>query len=125
MAQAKLAFFKLIVRDLERMRAFYCGALGFAEQTAFDTPDFRESILRQDGTDVTLILLCYKDGRTLPDAAVHGPTGFLTEAIEATHAALIAAGARAKGPVMEVEGGIKVAFLDDPEGHEIELCQFP
>jgi lactoylglutathione lyase len=123
--QAKLSFFKLIVSDLESLRSFYVAALGFEETMLYDTPAFRESILCQPGGAVSLILLAYKDGRALPDARAHGPAGFACDDLAAAHAALVAAGAKAKGPVLEVEGGIAVAFLEDPEGHEIELCQFP
>jgi len=124
MAQAKFAFIKLIVGDLAAQQRFYEQAFGFTEQGRFETADFDEVILGQDGVDVTLMLLCYTDGRPLPDARAHGPTGFATDDIEAAHAACLAAGATAKGPVLVVEGGVKVALLDDPEGHEIELCQF-
>ena len=124
MSQAKLSFFKLIVRDLERAQSFYERAFGFTLQDRFDTPDFNEVILRQEGTDVMIVLLCYSDGRDIPDARAHGPAGFATDDMDATHAAVVAAGATPKGPVIVVEGGIKVAFLNDPEGHEIELCQF-
>jgi len=123
-SQAKLSFFKLIVRDLERAQSFYERAFGFTLQDRFDTPDFNEVILRQEGTDVMIVLLCYSDGRDIPDARAHGPAGFATDDMDATHAAVVAAGATPKGPVIVVEGGIKVAFLNDPEGHEIELCQF-
>jgi predicted enzyme related to lactoylglutathione lyase len=71
-----------------------------------------------------IVLQCYTDGREIPDARAHGPAGFATDDMDATHAAVVAAGATPKGPVIVVEGGIKVAFLNDPEGHEIELCQF-
>lgn len=124
MVQAKFAFIKLIVGDLAGEQRFYEQAFGFTERGRFETAAFDEVILGQDGVDVTLMLLCYTDGRPLPDARAHGPTGFATDDIEAAHAACVAAGATAKGPVLVVEGGVKVALLDDPEGHEIELCQF-
>ena len=125
MSPAKLSFFKLIVRDLETSQRFYEQAFGFTVSDRFDTPEFGEVILAQEDAGLSLILLSYKDGRALPDAASHGPTGFLTGEIEATHAAIVAAGGTPKGPILAIEGGVKVAFLADPEGHEIELCQFP
>src|SRR5690606_13454835 len=117
-------FIKLIVGDLVAEQRFYEQAFGFAERGRFETADFDEVILGQDGVDVTLMLLRYTDGRPRPDARAHGPTGFATDDIEAAHAACVVAGAAPKGPVLVVEGGIRVALLDDPEGHEIELCQF-
>lgn len=125
MPDAKLSFLKLIVRDLERTRRFYERTLGFAQVGFFDTPDFLEAILSQPGADFQMMLLQYKDGRDISEALRHGPTGFFTDQIEAVHARLVAEGAVDKGGVIVVEGGIKVALLDDPEGHEIELCQMP
>jgi len=122
---AKLAFVKLIVRDLDVSRRFYEQALGFAVRDAFDTGDFGELILAQPETDVSLILLAFRDGRPIPDGRRHGPAGFLTDDIAASHAHLLACGATAKDPIVTVDGGIKVAFLHDPDGHPIELCQFP
>jgi len=123
MPDAKLSFFKLIVRDLAATRSFYERALGFEQVGFFDTPEFLETILAQPGTDFQMMVLQYKDGRDISGALRHGPTGFFTDAIEAVHARLIAEGAVEKGGVIVVEGGIRVALLDDPEGHEIELCQ--
>lgn len=123
MAQAKLSFFKLIVRDVEKMRGFYEAAFGFAVHDSFETPDFEEVLMRQTGSDFMLVLLRYKDGRDVSAAAAHGPSGFVTPDMRSTHAQLQAAGAAAKTPVMEVDD-MKVAFFDDPEGHEIEVVQF-
>ncbi|MBN8832614.1 MAG: VOC family protein [Sphingomonadales bacterium] len=125
MPEAKLSFFKLIVRDLEGARRFYERTLGFAQVGFFDTPDFVEAILSQPGADFQMMLLQYKDGRDISQAVGHGPTGFFTDAIEAVHDRLVAEGAVAKSGVIVVGDGIKVALLDDPEGHEIELCQMP
>jgi predicted enzyme related to lactoylglutathione lyase len=123
MTAARLSFFKLLVRDLATTQRFYETALGFSVHDRFDTPDFEEVLLRQKGSDLMLVLLHYTDGRAIPAADNHGPTGFVTDDITATHAALVKAGGKPKGAVIEVEG-IKVAFLDDPDGHEIELVQF-
>lgn len=125
MTGTKLSFFKIFVHDLESSRSFYERSLDFAQVGYFDTPDFRESIMQQPGTDVTMMLLAWKDGRDISGAIRHGPTGFFTDDIEAAHARLVAEGAVAKGGIITVEGGIKVALLDDPEGHELELCQMP
>jgi predicted enzyme related to lactoylglutathione lyase len=123
MATAKLSFFKVIVRDLEGARSFYERALGFEQADFFDTPDFLEAVMRQPGTEFLLMLLQWKDGRDISGALGHGPTGFFTDDIEGAHDRLVAEGAVAKGGIITVEGGIRVALLDDPEGHEIELCQ--
>ena len=125
MPVAKLSFFKLIVRDLASAQQFYERSLGFAQEGFFDTADFLEAVMCQPGTDVSMMLLAYKDGRDISAAIGHGPTGFFTDDIEAAHAALVAEGAIAKGGIIMVGEGIRIALLDDPEGHEIELCQMP
>ncbi len=123
MTVAKLAFMKLIVTDLAGMKRFYESAFGFAQVDAFDTPDFDEVMLRQPDNDFLLFLLRYKDGRRHPDAAAHGATGFVTGNVEATVDAALAAGATLKMGPMDV-GPTRVAFVDDPEGHETEIIQF-
>jgi predicted enzyme related to lactoylglutathione lyase len=122
---AKLSFFKVIVRDLEIARSFYERSLGFEQVGYFDTPDFLESIMQQPGTDVTMMLLAYKDGRDISAAIRHGPTGFFTDDIEAAHARLVAEGATQKSGIIVVGDNIRIALLDDPDGHELELCQMP
>jgi catechol 2,3-dioxygenase-like lactoylglutathione lyase family enzyme len=122
---AKLSFFKVIVRDLEVARSFYERSLGFEQVGYFDTPDFLEAIMQQPGTDVTMMLLAYKDGRDISDAIRHGPTGFFTDDIDAAHAKLIAEGATQKSGIIVVGDDIRIALLDDPDGHELELCQMP
>jgi lactoylglutathione lyase len=122
---AKLSFFKVFVRDLPSAQSFYERSLGFVQEGYFDTPDFLESVMRQPDTDVSMMLLAYKDGRDISAAIKHGPTGFFTDDIEAAHDRLVAEGATAKGGIIVVGEGIKIALLDDPEGHEIELCQMP
>lgn len=125
MSVAKFSFFKLIVRDLERSRSFYERALGFVQEDYFDTPDFLESVMRQPGADFAMMILAYKDGRDISGAVGHGPTGFFTDDVEAAHAKLVAEGALDKTGIFEVAGGIRLALLDDPDGHEIEICQMP
>ncbi len=120
---AKLAFMKLIVTDLDKMTAFYKKAFGFAQVNGFDTPVFEEAMLRQEDNEFMLLLLRYKDGRRHPDATAHGPTGFVCTDLQASVDDALAAGAVLKLGPLEVEG-TRVAFVDDPEGHEIEIIQF-
>jgi lactoylglutathione lyase len=123
MNAAKLGFMKLIISDMAVMKAFYEAAFGFVAVNGFDTPEFEEIMLRQGDDPFLFLLLRYKDGRQHPDATAHGPTGFVTEDIQASVAAAVAAGAIVKLPPFEV-GPTRVAFLADPEGHEIEIIQF-
>ncbi len=123
MTAARLNFMKLIVRDMPRMKAFYEAAFGFAPVNGFDTPEFEEIMLRQGEDPFLILLLSYKDGRRHPDAAAHGPTGFVSEDVQASVDRAVAAGATVKMAPFEV-GPTRVAFLADPEGHEIEIIQF-
>ena len=123
MTHAKLAFFKLIVKDIERMKAFYEEAFDFRQVDAFDTPEFEESMLRQGDDPFMFLLLRYKSGGPPGDLTVHGPTGFVSENVQASVDAAIAAGATLKLEPFDV-GPTRVAFVEDPEGHEIEIIQF-
>ena len=120
---AKLAFFKLIVKDLERMKAFYEEAFGFRQVDAFDTPDFEESMLRQGEDNFMFLLLRYKNGGPSGDLTAHGPTGFVASDVQASVDAAVEAGATLKLAPFDV-GPTRVAFVEDPEGHEIEIIQF-
>ena len=121
--RATLAFMKLIVNDLLLMRDFYQRTFDFAQVETFDTPEFEEIMLRQEGNDFMLLLLRYKNGRRSPDAAAHGATGFVCTDLQASVDRALGAGATLKLAPTEV-GPTRVAFVDDPEGHEIEIIQF-
>jgi lactoylglutathione lyase len=123
MDAAKLAFFKLIVKDLERMKTFYREAFGLREVNGFDTPDFEEAMLQQEGNDFLLMLLRYKSGGRDGDLTAHGPIGFVADNLQLAVDAALAAGATLKLAPFDV-GEARVAFVLDPEGHEIEIIQF-
>ena len=123
MAHARLAFMKLIVTNLPRAKEFYETAFGFAQTNAFDTPDFEEAMLKQPDNEFLLLLLSYKDARPLADASAHGPTGFACTDLEASVAKALNAGATLTLAPKDV-GPTRVAFVTDPDGHEIELIQF-
>ncbi|WP_183030025.1 VOC family protein [Altericroceibacterium spongiae] len=120
----RLAFFKLGVSNMEKALAFYQEAFGFSVKMTFDEPDFIEHIMALPGQEAgpNLLLLQYKDGRhTIPGNA-YGPVGFMVEDMDATYQAALEAGGTA---LLEpfVMDGTRVATLQDPEGHEIELVQ--
>ena len=122
MAHPKLAFMKLIVDNLPRMQEFYETVFGFRQTNAFNTPDFDEVMLAQDGNEFLLLLLAYKEPRP-SDATAHGPTGFVCADLEASVHKALSHGATLKLAPKDV-GPTRVAFVADPEGHEIELIQF-
>ena len=124
--QALLGFFKLNVPDMAAALHFWTSAFDFAVQQSFDEPDFVEHILGLPGqeTGPNLLLVCYKDGRTITVGNGHGPVGFACPDIAASHAAALEHGAVALTGVFDV-GPVKVAMMKSPQGHEIELVQLP
>ncbi|MXP26775.1 VOC family protein [Altererythrobacter indicus] len=121
----QLAFFKLNVSDMDAMLQFYTKAFGFAVTMSFDEPEFLEHIMGLPGleTGPNLLLVAYKDGRTITLGNGHGPVGFTVTDMDSAFAAAMDAGASV---VLEpfAMGSARVAMLKDPEGHEIELVQF-
>lgn len=120
----RLNFFKLVVADMGAMVAFYQTAFGMIEAGArIDLPELEEAMLTMPGERFTLVLYRWKDGRALDLGSAYGPVGFLTKDIDAAQAKLIATGATPlRGPF--ALGPMKIAFLADPEGHELELIQY-
>lgn len=123
---AKLAFVKLNVPDMAAALRFWGSAFGFDVVQSFDEPEFLEHIMALPGQAAgpNLMLVCYKDGRSVACGAGHGPVGFAVDDIAASHAAAVAAGATDLTGVFDV-GPVRVAMLASPEGHEIELVQLP
>ena len=56
--------------------------------------------------------------------AGHGPVGLICDDIEASHARALACGARALTGLFEA-AGVRIAMLEAPQGHAIELIQLP
>jgi predicted enzyme related to lactoylglutathione lyase len=122
----RLAFFKLNVPEMDKALAFYRDAFGFAVTLSFDEPGFLEHVMALPGKEAgpNLLLVEYKDGRDVSVGPGHGPVGFMVEDIEATFKQLVAAGANVLAPIFETDG-VRIAMLNDPWGHEIELVQPP
>ena len=123
----RLAFFKLNVPEIVPALAFWRDAFGFEVTQTFDEADFLEKILALPGqpNGPNLMLVAYKDGRDVTVGHGHGAIGLQCSDIAASHERALKAGARADGGIMTVAGGIKVAVLHSPQGHEIELVQLP
>ena len=123
---ARLAFFKLNVPDLDQALTFWREAFGFEVTASFDEPAFREHILALPGQDAgpNLMLVQYKDGRDVAVGTGHGPVGLVCEDIQASHDHALACDAEKVTGVFEA-GGVRIALLRSPQGHEIELVQVP
>ena len=127
MTGIRLAFFKLNVPESVAAVAFWRAAFGFEETQTFDEAEFYEKVMAIPGQTggPSLMLVAYKDGRDVTVGHGHGAVGLQCDDIAASHARAVAAGARDVSGIITVAGGLKVAVLTSPQGHEIELVQLP
>ena len=124
--QVRLAFFKLNVAEMEPALTFWREAFGFQVSGTVDEPEFFEHILALPGQDAgpNLMLVRYKDGRDASIGPGHGPVGLICDDIQASHDRALACDAEMMTGVFEA-GGVRIAVLKSPQGHEIELIQLP
>jgi len=120
-------FVKFNVADQDKMVAFYEKAFGATVQkVAVDSPQIKEVILNNPkGMDLAMVF--YKDGRKIAIGSAEGPIGFYFKdaaAVDAAYASAMAAGGTSKSKPGG-GGGLRVASVADPEGHEIELLHLP
>lgn len=118
-----LAFFKINVADLDTATRFYTDCFGFTVVDQISLPTVAERMLRQPDATFTLVLLRWMDGRAIAIGNGFGPVGFLTRDVDAAYASALRHGAAALRPPSDM-GTMRVAFVLDPEGHEIELLQY-
>ncbi|HYD23165.1 MAG TPA: VOC family protein [Croceibacterium sp.] len=123
---ARLGFFKLNVPDLEQATAFWREAFGFAVTGHVDESVFLENILTLPGQESgpNLMLVQYKDGRDVTVGPGHGSVGLVCDDIEASNDRALLCNAEKVLDVFEA-GGVRIAVLKSPQGHEIELIQLP
>jgi uncharacterized glyoxalase superfamily protein PhnB len=126
-ATIRLAFFKLNVPEMIPALAFWREAFGFEVAQTYDETDFLEKIMHLPGqaNGPNLMLVAYKDARDVTVGHGHGAVGLQCSDIAASHERALAAGAVEGSGIMTVGAGIKVAVLQSPQGHEIELVQLP
>ncbi len=121
-----LGFVKFNVADQPKMVDFYEKAFGLTLQKTVDNPQITEIILTNPkGLDLALVH--YKDGRKIALGSAEGPIGFYlkdAKAVDDAYASAMAAGAASKSKPGGA-GGLRVAIVTDPEGHEIELLHLP
>ncbi|MHA3842133.1 VOC family protein [Sphingomonas aestuarii] len=121
MPGSALSFVKIFVADLDRSSAFYSRAFGLFTGQHVATPEFDECILRPaDGNGGSLVLCQRKDGRDLSHGNANGPIGFIVDAVDGVHDAVIHAGGVSRMKPVDF-GAARVAFVRDPDGHAIEL----
>lgn len=124
--QIRLGFFKLNVPNLELATAFWREAFGFAVTSRFDEPEFLEHVMALPGQEAgpNLMLVQYKDARDVSVGPGHGPVGLICDDIQATHDRALVCNAEKLTDVFEA-GGVRIAVLKSPHGHEIELIRLP
>ena len=119
---ARFGFVKFVVQDLEAMRSFYERAFGLTVSQTIDLPDITELVMRRPGeeTGFSLILYWNKDGRETAVGTAHGPLGLFVRDVDAAYAHAVKEGATAHREPWDT-GAMRVAFVLDPEGRELEL----
>lgn len=128
MPVAGFAFTKLIVSDLQGLERFYSEGLGCRVVTriAVDHAEWPldETILTLGTTPgTTLNLVCYRD-RPAP-AAGEAVIGLAVNDIQSVVDQALAAGASLYLAVQNLpDHGVKLAYIQDPEGHLIELLEY-
>jgi lactoylglutathione lyase len=118
----RFGFVKFVVQDLDAMRSFYERAFGLVVAQTVDQPDFMELILRRPGeeTGFSLILFWYRNGPEVAVGSAHGPLGLFVRDVDAAYAHAVKEGATAHREPYDT-GAMRVAFVLDPEGREIEI----
>jgi predicted enzyme related to lactoylglutathione lyase len=126
MPNIRLGFFKLNVPNLEQATAFWREAFDFVVTGHVDEPVFLENIMTLPGQDggPNLMLVEYKDRRNVTVGLGHGAVGLVCEDIQAAHDRALVCNAEKVTGVFEA-GGVQIAVLISPQGHEIELIQLP
>lgn len=123
-----IAFAKLVVDDVEAMAAYYAELCGLQQlqriqaDIAGETID--EIILTGDGAP-GIIVLKFVDRAAPPRGEVI--VGITTDDISAFFERAVALGATVREParVHPEAGDMVVGFLEDPEGHLIEVVETP
>jgi lactoylglutathione lyase len=126
MIAKKLLHTRYRVNDLERMVRFFCQVLGLTEVRRHKSPRGSELAFLKAAESEELIELCY-----FPDS---GPVqvqtdlthlAFEVESLAEFEKHLTSLGIKySDGPHLKPNGG-GFAFIDAPEGYEVELIQRP
>jgi lactoylglutathione lyase len=118
----RFGFVKFVVGDLEAMRAFYERAFGLVVAQTIDLPDIVELVMRKPGEEAGFSLILYwpKAGGKVAVGSAHGPLGLYVRDVDAAFAHAVAQGAAPHREPWDATG-MRVAFVLDPEGREIEL----
>ncbi len=113
------------VSDLEKSVAFYKNVLGLEEVRRHKSPRGSELVFFKAPESNELIELCYypSSGKVeVQEDLTH--LGFIVDSLEVFGKHLESLGLEySDGPTMKPDGSGGFAFVDAPEGYEIELIQ--
>jgi len=113
------------VSDLRASSDFYTAVFGLSFVTKFKLPDMDEIILSMDGHGAALVLMCHTDGVVRDLANTGGKIVFYVADPAAAVELARQRGAvvvREATPVPEFNDAV-IAFVQDPDGHLIEILQ--
>lgn len=112
---------KFVVRDLAAMTEFYERALGLEVTRTIDLPAIVEKVMNFPGDrGFSLVLYYNKDGRDVEVGSGHGPLGLYVRDVDAAYAHVVACGGTGERRPFDI-GDMRIAFVRDPEGREIEF----
>lgn len=115
---------RIRVRDLERSVSFYRDVIGLAESGRSISPMGNQLAYMRDEISGHEIELCFQPGKPdfkFPEDIVH--VAFQVDDLDAVGERLGALGIPfTDGPHRSARGSA-LAFIDDPDGYEIELLQ--
>jgi predicted enzyme related to lactoylglutathione lyase len=124
---ARFGFVKFVVQDLDAMRGFYERAFGLTVSQTIDLPDIMELVMRRPGEDTGFSLILYwnkaplnQGSRETAVGTAHGPLGLFVRDVDAAFAHAVKEGATPHREPWDT-GAMRVAFVLDPEGRELEL----
>ena len=124
---ARFGFVKFVVQDLAAMRSFYERAFGLTVSQTIDLPDIMELVMRRPGEETGFSLILYWNKAPLAEGrretavgTAHGPLGLFVRDVDAAYAHAVKEGATPHREPWDT-GAMRVAFVLDPEGRELEL----
>lgn len=115
-------FVKINVKNMAQMLDFYDKAFGLKGVNTIESDVYVEVLCATPGMEKGpyVILFYNKDDREISLGNGWGPVGFFVTGVDSAYKHAIAAGATSHKEPYD-SSGFRIAWVLDPEGHEIEL----
>jgi lactoylglutathione lyase len=123
----KIGSVKLVVRDLDAIQAFYRETFAMVLHRVIEDEALTDVILKWPDAGeakALLILLDHKDARDIVVGTGYGPLGFYVPDIDAIIEHAVCMGTTLIQPAADLPL-FRLALINDPEGHELELLAPP